>query len=293
MRRAARLAPVALAALSLLACGELTPMPDRHDAGEPRHVLRAGNGTPTVVLQAGHGDGASTWRPVFDSLARHHAVVAYDRPGYGAHAAAKTARDPCTIATEQRALLRQLGVPPPYLLVGHSLGGRYQWVYAALYPQDVAGLVLIEPTHPEHWQRLQAQAPAMATTIKALRVVFNDTMRREFDQQDHCLVERIGSAQIAALRRIPARILARESYALPERGAFEQMHRQTQQDWLALLGAKQVDTVARSGHYIHRDRPDVVVGAVDELAESVRRRTPQAGTSWFSMNSSIGGGPQT
>lgn len=260
-----------LAATLSLGCASLGSLLGQDDRGGPRHLRHAGSGAPTIVLQAGHGDGASSWRPVFDALAHDHAVLAYDRPGYGTRASTAAPRDPCTIADEQRTLLRQAGAPPPYLLVGHSLGGRYQWVYAALYPNEVAGLVLIEPTHPEHWQRLQTQAPAMATTVKALRVVFSDTMRREFDEQDRCLAERVGPAQIAALRRIPARVLARASYPLPERGAFEAMHRQTQHDWLALSGARQIDIVSGTGHYIHRDRPDAVLAAVEQVAASIRR----------------------
>jgi pimeloyl-ACP methyl ester carboxylesterase len=114
----------------------------------------------------------------------------------------------------------------------------------------------------------------MATTIQALRMAFSDTMRREFDAQDRCLAERVGPAQFAMLRWIPTRILARESYPLPERGAFEAMHRQTQRDWLQLTGAQQIDTVGGSGHYVHRDRPDAVIVAVEQVADSARGRGP-------------------
>jgi pimeloyl-ACP methyl ester carboxylesterase len=138
-------------------------------------------------------------------------------------------------------------------------------VYAALYPDEVAGLVLVEATHPEHWQRLQRDVPTTAAMVSALKITFTDTMRREFDAQDQCLAERIGAAQRAAVRRIPTRVLARDSYSFSERGAFEQMHRQSQRDWLTLTGATQLDTVSGSGHYLQRDRPDAVLAAVRGL----------------------------
>jgi pimeloyl-ACP methyl ester carboxylesterase len=256
----------------LIACAG-TP---RADDGE-RYVRRAGTALPMVVLQAGHGDGARSWQPVWQRIAEQHAVIAFDRPGYGGRAGAHGPRDPCTIADEQHALLQQLGVKTPVVLVGHSLGGRYQWVHAALYPADVAALVLIEPTHPEHWRRLQAETPAMAGVVKVARLGFNTTMAAEFDAQDDCLRERLGPAERAAARRIPARLLARQDYQGLERGAFETMHRRSMRDWLQLVDAPRVDAVAGSGHYIHRDRPEAVLAAIDEMSALARRRRDSSG----------------
>lgn len=264
----------ALAAALTAACTGMPPA--QPVAGQGSRAVRAGQGAPVIVLQSGLGDGAAPWRAVFETLSREHEVIAIERPGYGGSAPAAAPRDPCTIAAEQRALLQRLGVRPPYVLVGHSLGGRYQWVYAALYPDDVAGLVLVEATHPEHWQRLQRDAPTMAATVSALRVAFSATMKREFDDQDRCLAQRIGPAQRAALARIPARVLARDSYSLPERGAFAAMHARSQHDWLALTAARELQRVAGSGHYLQRDRPDAVAAAVQELLHGGRAAPPGA-----------------
>jgi pimeloyl-ACP methyl ester carboxylesterase len=257
---------LAACAAALIAC-----------AGAPRgdddtgHQRRAGSGLPTIVLQAGHGDGARSWDPIFDRLAARYAVLAFDRPGYGGRAGTTAPRDPCTIADEQHAMLQRLGIRTPVVLVGHSLGGRYQWVHAALYPDDVAALVLIEPTHPDHWQRLQAEAPAMAGVVKVARLGFSSAMAAEFDAQDTCLRERVGAAARAAARRVPARVLVRQDYAGLERGSFEAMHRRLMHAWLELVNAPRLDRVAGAGHYIHRDRPDAVIAAIDEAAASARR----------------------
>ncbi len=263
MKRRVPTFPASMAAcLWTAACSSLPPAQTVALADGAAQGERAGRGPPTIVLQSGLGDDASPWAKVFEQLAREHEVVAVERPGYGGVPATQAARDPCTIAAEQRALLRRLGLKPPYLLVGHSLGGRYQWVYAALYPDEVAALVLLEATHPEHRPRMQRDAPAMAATVSALRLAFGATMKREFDDQDGCLAERIGPARIAALKRIPTRVLAREAYPIAERGRFEAMHRQSQRDWLGLTGATRLELVAGSGHYLQRDRPDEVVRAV-------------------------------
>lgn len=250
---------LAVATAALIACAE-TPR-GKDGIG---HWRRAGSVEPTIVLQAGHGDGARSWAPIYSRLAARHAVLAFDRPGYGGRAGTRAGRDPCTIADEQHALLQRLGIRTPVVLVGHSLGGRYQWVHAALYPEDVAALVLIEPTHPDHWQRLQAEAPAMAAVVQVARLGFTSTMAAEFDAQDACLRERLGSAARAAARRVPARVLVRQDYPALERGSFEAMHRRLMHAWLDLVNAPRLDVVAGAGHYIHRDRPDAVIAAIDE-----------------------------
>lgn len=147
-----------------------------------------GQGALPVVFQSGLGDGKDVWDGVVPEVAKNHRVLAYDRPGYGASQKTTTPRDPCTIAAQQRALLAQAGLKPPYILVGQGLGGLYQYVYARLYPQDVAGLILLDPTHPQQWQRMQTDATTYAMLLKTRRkLMFNSTETAEFDAQAQCL----------------------------------------------------------------------------------------------------------
>ncbi|GGP24395.1 alpha/beta fold hydrolase [Silvimonas amylolytica] len=222
----------------------------------------AGSGKPTVVLQAGLGDDRSTWNKVFPDLSAHYRVFAYDRPGYGSSSHASTPRDPCTIATELHDLLRAAQIPPPYLLVGHSIGGMYQYVYARMYPDEVAGLVLVDATHPDHWRNMQAQSGTQAALLKGMRLtVFTPAMRPEFDDQEKCL-ERI--ARTPALGK-PVQVLVRTRFDLMEQGDFEQQVHQEEADWLVLTGAAQVQSV-NSGHYIQQDQPSAVLAAVASVA---------------------------
>ena len=231
------------------------------------HAYRMdGRGTPTVVFQSGLGDGADVWSPVFPRVTRSSAAIAYDRLGYGASSATRTPRDPCTIAREQHDLLRAAGARPPYVLVGHSLGGLYQYVYARQYPEEVAGLVLVDPTHPEHWRSLQDDAPAMAATIRGMRLLFGPAMRREFDDQSACL-DRLDAARHPLP---PARLLVRSNFALAERGGFETVVRRLQRDWLKLTGAERIEQVPGAGHYIQRDKPEAVIAAIEDMLRRAR-----------------------
>jgi len=234
----------------------------RTDGGEISYSL-SGVGSPAVVLQSGLGDDKSPWSGVFAKLASSRAVFAYDRPGYGESKGIPEARDPCSIAMELHALLKASKVNPPYILVGHSLGGLYQYAFARLYPAEVAGLVLLDPTHPKHWQRMQRDVPVMSALISGMRAtVFSSAMRREFDDQEKCLVRLEALAPIDK----PARVLTRSRFELAELGPFESMVRSLEPGWIPLTGAKRIERVEGSRHYIQRDRPAAVVGAIEAVA---------------------------
>ncbi|HEY9104570.1 alpha/beta hydrolase [Chitinimonas sp.] len=256
-----------LAGLLLAGCASVpTTHVYRSTTGSVAYT-RIGSGQPTVVLQAGLGDGKAAWAPLVSRLSPRYTVLAYDRPGYGDSADSTLPRDPCSVAVALHALLHAEGLSPPYVLVGHSLGGLYQYAYAQLYPQEVAGLVLVDATHPRHWQHMQAEVPTSAHMVEVLRATrFSAVMRREFDQQAECTDKLMAQAPLA----LPAKVLTRTDYDLYERGAFERMVKVDEQDWLRLTGARQVEPVAGSGHYIQRDKPEAVVAAIDALAAQAK-----------------------
>ena len=228
--------------------------------------VKLGNKPPVVVLQAGFGDGKKVWAAVVEDLTKDQrvftSIFAYDRPGYGGNPTSNTARDPCTIATELRAQLLSAGLPPPYVLVGHSLGGLYQYVFARLYPNEVTGLVLLDPTHPRHWENMQRDVPTLASAIKAMRAVaFSTTERQEFDAQATCL-DRLDTTQPLAA---PTRLLVSGRVKPIEKGDFEIMLKRLRQDWLNLTKAPRVEVIYDAGHYIQKDSPEDVSAAVRAL----------------------------
>lgn len=117
--------------------------------GRPTHVMESkGSQTPTVVFESGLGNPATMWYWLFDHLPSKCRLVAYDRPGIGWSRSAKGARDSTRHPEQLLALLKAAGAPPPYLLVGHSLGGLLVRLFAHRHPELTAGLVLVDATHP-------------------------------------------------------------------------------------------------------------------------------------------------
>ena len=127
------------------------------------HIQCLGNGSPTVVLDTGLGSGALSWGAAMPEIARHTRVCAFDRAGYGWSDTGPKPRTSSRITTELRALLHDAGIPGPYILVGWSFGGFTARLYAHRYPEETAGVVLVESAHEEQFARY---VPAMVAGFK-------------------------------------------------------------------------------------------------------------------------------
>ncbi|HEX3922425.1 MAG TPA: alpha/beta hydrolase [Streptosporangiaceae bacterium] len=122
--------------------------------GHRMHIWCAGSGSPAVVIIPAIGGTAAHWRTVADAVAPTTAVCVYDRPGLDWSDA--VARWPSAegIARNLHDLLRAAAVAPPYVVVGHSLGGLAARMFTHLYPDEVRGMVLIDSSHPQQYRRL-------------------------------------------------------------------------------------------------------------------------------------------
>ena len=114
------------------------------------HLECTGSGGPTVILEPGGGGSAATMGLIAPAVARNTRVCVYDRAGRGWSDFAASPPDGAQIATDLHTLLHRAHVPGPYVLAGHSFGGLYVRTYAAKYPDEVAGLVLIDSTAEHH-----------------------------------------------------------------------------------------------------------------------------------------------
>jgi pimeloyl-ACP methyl ester carboxylesterase len=128
--------------------------------GHRLHLNCTGSGSPTVVLQPGGGDMASSLGWIAPAVAQHTRVCVYDRAGRAWSEPADHPQDGYQVAADLHALLQTAGVPGPYVLAGHSFGGQYVLAYAARYPNDVAGMVLIDATNVPSSPKPGAKPPA-------------------------------------------------------------------------------------------------------------------------------------
>ena len=134
---------------------------------------------PVVVFEAGLAGHKEVWNKVFPEIAKTNAVFAYNRPGVGRSTATTRPRDAATMVEDLRALLRKQDLPPPYILVGHSAGGLYLQLFRR-YPDEVAGLVLVDPTHPTQFAGEGSMQNRSTLSNVALAVGLTKSAKAEF-----------------------------------------------------------------------------------------------------------------
>ncbi len=135
------------------------------------HLQSMGQGRPVVVLETGLGGMSAVWAWLQPEVAKLTQVVAYDRAGLGWSEAARTPVTALAVAQRLRRLLKVAGIEGPYLLVGHSMGGLYQRVFAELFANEVCGMLLIDAAHPDQQRRSPAIDRHMKSGFQILKYV--------------------------------------------------------------------------------------------------------------------------
>ncbi|MEX1169250.1 MAG: alpha/beta hydrolase [Chloroflexota bacterium] len=243
---------------------------ERFDIGGRELYLDCrGEGQPTVVLEAGSGADSSTWSAVLDALAATTRTCAYDRAGRGRSDPVErhTLSD---AAAELRALLSTAGNPPPFLLVGHSLGGAYSRVFAAEHRDEVVGLVMVDTFDPdlqEEWIHplVGALHAEYETGLDRLR----DTVT-VVDSLDWAASE--SQLREASVEGLPIEVLRAPRY---EPRLSEAINAEIAAAWEAAYQSLSPGLVRRTiawgaGHNVQVDRPDLVVQAVRRLVDNSR-----------------------
>jgi pimeloyl-ACP methyl ester carboxylesterase len=139
--------------------------------GYSLHINCIGQGGPTVILDAGSGEMSAHWVWVQREVSDTTRVCAYDSAGIGWSEMGPQPRDARQISGELHTLLTEASIEGPYVLVGHSFGGLYMQTYAARYPDEVAGMALIESSHPEQF----SYRPQARDSYKPQRQIFSVT----------------------------------------------------------------------------------------------------------------------
>lgn len=233
-----------------------------------------GTGSPTVVLDAGLGSGASGWGFVLDWVAERTRVCAWDRPGIGASAAIgrHTLVDTARLL---RATLETAGEVPPFVVVGHSLGGVYARVFASAFRSDIGGVVLVDPYMPDvHPVDQVALVSGLRESWLAGLRATNDSVAAAEDLDWEASYAQLSAASIDGL---PLELLFVDQ-RLRWEGPYDVAETDLIAAWRRLVEGLSTDhrlTIAEgSTHMIQYDRPDLVVDAVLRLVDRSRSADP-------------------
>jgi pimeloyl-ACP methyl ester carboxylesterase len=256
--------------LLLTACASL-PGSAVHDAPSGRiETAKIMRTEPAVVFEAGLAGHKESWREVFQAIAATNTVFAYNRPGIGQSASTTRPRDGGTIVADLRALLKSSNLQPPYVLVGHSAGGLYMQLYARRHPAEVAGLVLVDPTHPTQFAGAGAldNRGGMASAAMAAASLFGPA-RVEFDALDETGQAVLASPELPA--GMPVVILIAPGKAGTSIVAFDNAKRANFATLYPHATVREVD----GGHNIQVERPQAVIDAIREVISRSNRYRPK------------------
>jgi pimeloyl-ACP methyl ester carboxylesterase len=284
------------------------------------HINCTGAGSPTVILDAGLGGTSLDWSKVQPVVARFTRVCSYDRAGYGWSQTGPGPRTSQQIVTELHALLAHAKINGPYVLVGHSAGGLNMRLYAYRYPQEVAGMVLLDATsehqfapfgtHPAYFPPQAVSAAAQVLQVFSVAAYFGVTRlalqtglapledfaayppavkpvllaqvsqtRYYSTQHDELAALQESAAQVRAARlaspsygKLPLIVLSQD-YSQDQSAQGKQMAATwdaLQQDMASLSSNSQHSVAQHSGHYIHLDRPDLAIAAIQSVWQQAR-----------------------
>jgi pimeloyl-ACP methyl ester carboxylesterase len=255
----------------MLGCASLPPAERAATSFGERAFLRAGAGEPTVVFEAGLGDGKDSWALLIGELRDTTRVFAYDRAGYGGSPARDGVRSGAQVVEELRAVLRAAGVQPPYVLVGHSLGGSFVELYARQHPREVAGVVLIDSRHEAFSQRCHDAGALVCEPPALLAALMPGSAADEY---------RAASTTMQQLRNagpfpeVPLVVLT-GMRKLVEGPTFNRVWLDTQRELAHRSPQARHEVCESCGHYVHRDRPELVVRAIRDVVRDARANRTQ------------------
>ena len=247
----------------------------RVDAGGPTlRMLMAGSGNSTVVFESGAGAPLETWLRIQPKVSRFSKTISYDRAGNGRSEKGPVPRDGRRIATELRTALHNTHATPPFILVGHSLGGPYIRVFAGLYPDEVAGLVLVDPTQEEliAWAKARDPKPS------------GDHEFRPYDEVD-CAPAAFAQAQENPIpANVPVFLITGMGPRVIPEFVTKELREEVQKDqktfypaklkfhkeWVDKIPGGQLIITQNSGHGIPFEEPELVIKTIRDVVNRTR-----------------------
>jgi pimeloyl-ACP methyl ester carboxylesterase len=266
---------------------DFPPIPGkRYDIGGYRiHMSCLGDGQPTVIIDTGLGDDSSDWLAVQQQASLQNRICVYDRPGYGWSDVGPQPRNSMRIAYELEQLLEAAHIPPPYILVGHSFGGYNIRLYASHHPDKVAGMVLVDASHEQQYNRLHINLPKRFSRKIKIMILPQSTgsgpMSKSPILKERAI--RAARAEISSLHQsslqvirhaglptIPLIVISRgqaEWHGHADAEKREKIWIELQQDLWKLSPISQHIFAHHSGHDIHQEQPEVVVKAISDVVQ--------------------------
>jgi pimeloyl-ACP methyl ester carboxylesterase len=234
--------------------------------GHGLQLLIGGQGSPAVIFEGGFGTGIVSWSTVQKDVAAFTQTVSYDRAGLGQSDPGPKPRSAKQIATELHAALEKSGVKPPYVMVGHSFGGIYVRVFADMYPKEVVGMVLIDPSQESFNDWLTKNQPDRLKAAESDIAKAGPGVQAEFAAVDTSYSQ-ARAAKVPG--GIPVTLLTAtvdDTMPADARKLWIEKHK----EWLATVPGSKHIVVEKATHFIQLQQPALVIDAIKQVAKQPR-----------------------
>jgi pimeloyl-ACP methyl ester carboxylesterase len=274
------------------------------------HLYCAGQGPSTIVFEAGLGDSSLIWSDIQKAISDSVRACSYDRGGIGWSDKSPLPRDPMSETTELHLLLERAGISGPVILVGYSMGGDLVRLFASRFPTRIAGLILVEPSNEDQWNRIPGLAAEWQQYRRDCRwdswkarigwLRFQHQPLDDYPVSVRTLAERLsyapkaaaancqeinsiigsGPAEVAQARtlgNIPLIVITAwhnifaDDDSLPAPEKAGEIWKQMQKETSALSSRGEQVYASESGHFVQHDQPEMIVSQIRRLLEEAAR----------------------
>ncbi len=254
-----------LVALTLVACS------NNNDQKKFNHRI-LGHREPSIVIDMAMGETLLSWDTLQTKLSQMTTVVTYDRLGLGKSDSTNVPRTIENLSSDLNEFLTENEIPGPYLFIGHSLGTSIIRKYQNDHPENVLGMILIDPVHENQFDRLMAIKPKdeQEKTLRDRADFENSLMTGERNEAIQYHQQRAAMREVEFPKNIPITII----------GSFQVGHGATEEDrqikkelfdqWLTQATQIKLIATTKSGHYIQDSEPDLLIDEVKLMIEKLR-----------------------
>lgn len=255
------------------------------------------NNTPVLIFENGWGMDLNTWNPVINELAKAAPVISYDRAGVGASDDDNEMPTLKNVATTLQTILKTLHIPPPYIMVGHSLGGVYIRGYAGYFPNEIAGLVFIDPADftetKAEWKQPYRNVGVPEQKIEEMlydrlyKKTEPDTLMPRALQEELQVLADLRRTDFAELNdlplpKVPIYFFVGGKFDVPPANRskdfdhllyFKIKTHQFVEKWNNIIYASEKPGmllyISTAGHFVHKDTPEIVIENIKILLKTL------------------------
>lgn len=228
-----------------------------------------GSGKPNIVLINGGSGPIEGWMKVLPEISKLSSVFSYNRLGVAGSDKPKNTQDGITVVENLREALKIVGFKPPYLIVGHSLGGLYANLFARLYPNELVGIIFLESSHPNDISLDKYQGKFVKTINKMFSMFDSLSSKKQFSEVNFVKQTVSQIQQINSFPEIPVYVITggKENRMMPEEA--RQIRLENQLELLSLTKNSKHIAAEKSGHFPQLSEPKVLIDTIKDFIQQI------------------------